>query len=519
MQYIERVKNARFLPALLALLKFALGYLLASRAYELHRDEYLYLDYGRHLAWGYLEVPPLTALQSWVTLALGGSWFWVKFWPLLWGSLTVYVVARAVQRLGGGPWAVALAGLSYLLGAYARLNFLFQPNSFEVLAFTAMCYWLICYVQKPAPRWLYAIGAMLGLSLLNKYSALFFIAALVVAVVLTPLRRVLLTRAFWLAAGLALLLWLPNLSWQIGHGLPFLHHMQLLHDSQLVNVTVAGFWKSQLVMNLSAVWIWVAGLLALLLRPAWRPYRVVGLVYVGALLLLTLLHGKDYYALAYYPILLAAGAAWWEQWLQTQPRLARIMRPVLLLLPMLLALRVLPLLFTIEPPTGMLALGQRYQKLGVLRWEDGRDHALPQDYADMLGWRELATKTRAAYAALPPDARGRTLILAGNYGQAGAINYYNRRHPMPPANSFNGSYLFWQPTAPPAGWKYILLIDDEPKPGLAAHFRTFRQVGEMRNPYAREQGTVILLGIHPDAAILAFARQQHRRELAAWGQF
>ncbi|MFD2785588.1 ArnT family glycosyltransferase [Hymenobacter rubripertinctus] len=508
------MKSPRVLPLLLALVKFVSGYLLSSPAYELHRDEYLYLNYGRHLAWGYLEVPPLTALQSWVTLALGGDWFWVKFWPLLWGSLTVYVVGRAVQRLGGGPWAVALAGLSYLLGAYARLNFLFQPNSFEVLAFTVVCYWLICYQQQPAPRWLYAIGAVLGLALLNKYSALFFILALVGALLLTQ-RRILATRAFWGGAALALLLWLPNLAWQISHGLPVRHHMALLHDTQLVNVSVGGFWQSQLVMNLPSLWVWVAGLVALLRS----PYRVVGLVYAGGLLLLTLLHGKDYYALGYYPILLAAGAAWWEQWLQARPRLGRVMRPALLLLPVLLSLRVLPLLFTLEPPARMLALGARFEKLGVLRWEDGRNHPLPQDYADMLGWRELADKTWTAYQGLPAAARGRTLILTANYGQAGAINYYNRHRALPPANSFNGSYLFWQPVAPAQGWQYILLIDDEPDADLAHHFQSLRRVGEVRNAYARERGTVILLGIHPDVILRNYARQEHQRQLAEWGQF
>ncbi|SET55742.1 glycosyltransferase family 39 protein [Hymenobacter actinosclerus] len=513
------MKSFRLLPALLALLRFATGYGLASRAYELHRDEYLYLDYGRHLAWGYLEVPPLTALQSWLTLALGGNWFWVKFWPLLWGSLTIYLVGRAVQRLGGGPWAVALAGLSYLLGAYARLNFLFQPNSFEVLAFTAVGYWLICYVQQPAPRWLYAIGAMLGLALLNKYSALFYIAALVAALLLTPLRRVLATRPFWLAVGLALLLWLPNLAWQIGHGLPVRHHMALLRESQLVHVSVAGFWQSQAIMNVLSLWVWVPGLLALLLSWRLQPYRALGLVYVAGLLLLTLLHGKDYYALGYYPLLLAAGAAWWQQWLSSRPRLGQVLRPALLGLPLALSLRILPLLFTTEPPAGMLALGARYQKLGVLRWEDGRDHPLPQDFADMLGWRELAAKTHAAYAALPAAAQGHTFILTDNYGQAGAINYYNRRHDLPPANSFNGSYLFWQPPTPPGGWQYILLVEEEPTPGLEKHFQTLQTVGEVRNPYARERGTRIRLGFQPDTAILAYTARRHRRELAAWGQF
>ncbi|WP_426490863.1 glycosyltransferase family 39 protein [Hymenobacter sp. 102] len=511
------MKPARFLPLLLALLKFTTSIVLASQEYELHRDEYLYLNYGHHLAWGYLEVPPLMALQSWLTLALGGSWFWVKFWPVLWGSLTVYTVARAAQRLGGGRWAVAVAGICYLVGAYTRLNFLFQPNSFEVLAFTAVSYLLIRYRQDGRPRWWLAIGALLGLALLNKYSALFFIAALGLALLLTPLRRVLLTRAFWLGAGLGLLLWLPNLVWQLRHGIPFLHHMALLRATQLVNVSGADFWKDQLLMNLPGLWVWTAGLVALLAGPL-RQYRVVGLTFCGGLLLLTALHGKSYYALGYYPILFAAGGVWWEQRWAQRPAIARLARPVLLLLPLLLCLPLLPLLFTVEPPARMQALGPRYQSTGAFRWEDGRNHALPQDFADMLGWRELADKTWRAYRALQAATRAHTLILAANYGQAGAINYYNRRRPLPAAHSFNGSYLLWQHQMPSLPWHYVLLIDDEPD-NLAAHFSSFCRVGEVQNPYARERGTAILLGIRPDSALVQRIRQEQRQGLAEWGAF
>lgn len=511
------MKPSRLLPLLLALLKFGSSLLLASSSYELHRDEYLYLDYGRHLAWGYLEVPPLTALQSWVTLALGGGWFWVKFWPVLWGSLTVYAVGRAAQRLGGGAWAVALAGVCYLIGAYARLNFLFQPNSFEVFAFTLVCYLLIRYQQEPGPRWWVGIGGVLGLALLNKYSALFFIAALGAALLLTPQRRALATRGLWLGAGLALLLWLPNLLWQLRHGIPFRHHMELLHETQLVNVSVADFWQDQLMINLPGVWVWGAGLLALLVGPL-RTYRVVGLVYCGGLLLLTVLHGKSYYALGYYPVLLAAGAVWWERVLLRLPRAGRVLRPALLVLTLALCLPVLPLLFTLEPPARMQALAGRYRSTGAFRWEDGRNHALPQDFADMLGWQELADKTWAAYQALPAATRARTLVLAANYGQAGALNYYNRNRPMPAAHSFNGSYLFWQNQMPPPPWQYVLLIDDEPD-DLTAHFRSFCRVGEVRNPYARERGTAILLGTTPDSALVQRIRQERRDGLAEWGDF
>ncbi|GAB3238539.1 glycosyltransferase family 39 protein [Hymenobacter seoulensis] len=503
---------------LLALIKFATSYLLASHAYELHRDEYLYLNYGHHLAWGYLEVPPLTALQSWITLALGGGWFWVKFWPILWGSLTIYVVARAVQRMGGGTWAVLLAGVCYLNSAFSRVNFLFQPNSFECFAFTLVCYLLICFQERSAARYLYSVGLVLGLALLNKYTTLFFIAALGVGILATPLRRVLATRAFWGGAGLALLLWLPNLVWQLTHDIPFLHHMQLLQESQLVNVSVGDFWKDQMLMCFPTLLVWLAGIGALLLSQRLRPYQAVGIVYCTGLLILTVLHGKSYYALGYYPILFAAGAVWWEHQLQRVPRVAAVLRPVFLVVPFLASIPVLPFLFTLYSPGRMVELGKKYRDLGLLRWEDGRDHPLPQDYADMQGWQEMADKTWQAYQSLPAATRAHTLILTANYGQAGAINYFNRSRPMPSAQSFNGSYLFWFPAAAVQTWQHILIIDDEPD-DLQAHFQEFCRFDEVRNPYAREQGTAIVRCSGPDAAIRRQITQEHQEALAEWGDF
>ncbi|SHL10693.1 glycosyltransferase family 39 protein [Hymenobacter psychrotolerans] len=509
------MKPSRLLPPLFALLKFVSGYVLASRAYELHRDEYLYLDYGQQLAWGYLELPPLTALQSWLTLALGGSWFWVKFWPGLWGSLTVLLLGRLVLKLGGKGWAVALASIGYMVAAYARLNFLFQPNSFEVLAFTAGSYALVRHFQTGRPRYLYALGVVLGLSLLNKYTTFFYGAAVLAGLLLTPQRRLLASRHLWGAAGLVLLLWLPNLLWQVAHGVPFRHHMALLHDTQLVHVSVADFWQDQLLMCLPVVWVWVPGLLALLFYGPFRPYRAVGWLYVAGLLLLTVLHGKSYYSLGYYPVLLSFGALWLEQWLEKRRR-RNVLRPALLALPVLIMLPLLPFLFTLYPPAAMRMLGPQYRGLGVLRWEDGVDHVLPQDFADMLGWQELADKVWQAYQALPAATRAHTLIKCDNYGQAGAINYYNRHRRMPRAHSFNGSYLFWFPVRPVQPFHYLLLVEDDQPSGVAAHSRSLRQVGEVLNPFARERGTAIFVVAAPDSVLMSRIYREHRVALSRW---
>ncbi len=517
----------RLLPLLFALVKFASGYLLLSPAYDLHRDEYLYLDQGRHPAWGYLEVPPLTAAQAWLSNAAGGDLWAVHFWPYLWGAATVYLVVRLAQRLGGGGFAQALAGTCYLGTAFARLNLLFQPNSFEVFGFVFCLYWLVCFLQEERPRYLYWLGMGLGLGLLNKYTTLFFGAALGGALLLTPARRVLRNRHFWGGLGLALLLWAPNLAWQLRHGVPFMHHMQLLHDNQLVHVEAASFWKAQLLLCVAAVWVWVPGLGALLLGRPFRPYRALGWVPVLGVGLLAALHGKDYYTLGYYPVLFAFGAVWWETRLQRLGSQLRrsdsrlwlfpwqaVLQPALVALPLLVLGLVLPFVYPVAGPAEVLALRPRFAALGLYRWEDGRDHALPQDYADMRGWRELADKTWAAYQALPDSVRARTLIKCDNYGQAGAINYYNRRRAMPPAQSNNGSYLFWWPA--PRPYRAIVVVDDAPHPELAASFAAYGPVGALEDPYARERGALVIVGRGPSRAIQARVRREQQAELAAW---
>jgi len=503
------------LPLLCALLKFISGLLLAGYGtYELHRDEYLYLDYGHHLAWGYIEVPPLTALQSWVTLALGGGFFWVKFWPLLWGALTIYVVVRLARRLGGGPWAQVLAGVCYLTTAYGRLNLLFQPNAFEVFSFTLGLYLLVRHAQPDGqPRHLYWLGLLLGLGVLNKYTTFFFGAA-VLAALLATAPHAFGRRPIWLAAGIALLVAAPTLGWQVAHGLPFRHHMALLHAQQLVHVTAGGFWKEQLLLCFAAALVWVPGLWAALRGRPTPAARVVGLVYVVGLLIITLLHGKGYYGLGYYPALFAVGAVWWQAQLAYWPRL----RVALLAVPVLLWAPIVRDIFPILSPAAMARLGQQpvHQKLGLNRWEDGEIHPLPQDFADMLGWQELADKTWLAYRALPDSTRARTLIKCDSYGQAGAINYYNRARPMPAATSFNGSYLYWFPQWPARPYRHLLLVGEGHPTELVPYFQKFRKVGEVAHPYAVEHGTTIYLGTGPSPALLARAAAERREELAAW---
>ena len=228
------------------------------------------------------------------------------------------------------------------------------------------------------------------------------------------------------------------------------------------------------------------------------------------------LHGKAYYTLGYYPVLFSFGAWWWEARLAglRWPRVAAVLRPALVALPLLLLAPLLPFIYPVRPPAAMLGLRARYASLGLYTWEDGREHPLPQDYADMRGWRELADKTWAAYQSLPAAVRAHTLIKCANYGQASAINYYNRHRALPPAQSFNGSFLYWFPVR--TDWQAVLIIDDELHPELAAYFASYREVGAVTDSSAREHGTRIILGRGPEAALTARVNGEWRDELAQW---
>ena len=95
-------------------LKFLLQFLLLSSVYELQRDEFLHLDQANHLAWGYLSVPPLTSWTSYIIQLLGNSIFWIKFFPALYGALTIFIVWKAIEDLNGNLFALILGGTSLI---------------------------------------------------------------------------------------------------------------------------------------------------------------------------------------------------------------------------------------------------------------------------------------------------------------------------------------------------------------------------------------------------------------------
>jgi hypothetical protein len=214
-----------------------------------------------------------------------------------------------------------------------------------------------------------------------------------------------------------------------------------LQEEQLKYNSTVGFIISQLLMNFPCVFIWIAGLF-FVYRSQTRSYRTFGWAYFFVIILLIVLRGKDYYALGAYPVLFAFGAVNLEQ--ITSVRL-RWMRYAMMTFSIAFGLFGFPLILPVAKPE---ALAKYYEATGMsktFKWEDQKLHPLPQDFGDMIGWKELAEKTGAVYNNLPTEERAKTFVYCRGYFTAGALNYYRKDAGLPEVYSDNASFLFWMP--------------------------------------------------------------------------
>lgn len=487
------MKQRNWIILLLVLVKFALPFFLQSSVYEPHRDEFLYLAEAHHMAWGFMEVPPLLSVFAWLTNFFGGSMFWIKFWPSLFGALTYLVVARIVLSLGGKAFALLLAFLPFITGAYLRVHFLFQANFLEIFFWTMIAYSLIRYVQTNENKWLYIFGLCAAFGMLSKYSVAFFIVSCLIGLLLTSQRKIFANKHLYIAALLAILVFLPNILWQYYYHFPLVYHMRELQKNQLQYVSPVGFLTDQLLMNFPCVFVWIVGLCWAFFSPRAKIYRFIGWAYVFVIVLLLVGSGKNYYSLGVYPVLFAFGAYSLERF--TALRL-RILRYVFIVVILFLGYLFVPLLLPILPPEKLAAFYQKknMSKTGLLRWEDLKDHPLPQDFADMLSWKEMATKTAKAYNSLDSNEKKNTIIFCDNYGEAGAVNYYGKKWNLPIAYSDNASFLYWIPGS--LHFENLILVTDdlqEMQHPFIKNFSSAIAVDSVTNMYAREKGSLIIV--------------------------
>jgi hypothetical protein len=476
-----------------------LVHLLTATNYGLQRDAYLYLAQSGHLDWGYFSTPPLLAFMIRVhTFIWGDSLLAIRLLPALAGCTGIFLVGWLIRQLKGG-WFAQVTGLTaYLLSpAFLRPAVLLQPVIFNHLFWLLAVVVVFRMIKRQDPRHILWMIPVIGLGWLNKYSIVFYGTALLASLIISRNRKLLWNHYLPLALAGGLLVILPNLIWQHQHHWPVITHMRELQEQQLGNVRPVDFIASQIFMHLPAVPVWLGGLIWLVYNREHRRYRVFAWAFALTLLLIILLRGKFYYTIAAYTILVTFGGIAWERWSR---RSHWLLGAAGLAMVIVTGVMALPFSLPVYPPEKMAAYGREQIERGfeaIFKWEDGRVHPLPQDYADMVGWEELGTMVWEFYDSLPEQVRSSTLVYGENYGHAGALRYHRPDPSYPEPYSFSDAFMQWAPRNPCA--RHVIYAGYSDR--LPSYFRELKLVGKVENPWFREQGLPVHFGSHPTSKL------------------
>ncbi len=436
--------HATGLLLLLALATTALHFATIGN-YGYFRDELYYLACSDHLAWGYVDHPPLSiAVLAATRTLLGDSLFAIRLPVVLVGAAMVVLTGWLARELGGGRFAQVLAALAFVfMPAALGMATFYSMNALDLLFWLGAVYVLVRIINTGETRLWLAFGAVTGLGMLNKISVGFLVFGVLVGLVLSRQRRLLLSIWFWLAGAVAGLLFLPHVIWQMANGFPTLEFMRNAGALKIQPMSAVAYVGAQIFYTSpGAVPVWVGGLVYLLFARAAGAYRALGIAYLAILTLLIVQHGKAYYLAPAYPMLFAAGGVAWER--LSARRGWRWLRPVVVGLVIVVGLVVVPLAVPILPPASVI----RYASaIGVEAPQEERQQrvALPQHFADRFGWENMVATVARVYQALPPEDRARAVIVGGNYGEAGAVDFFGRQYGLPHALSGHNNYWLWGP--------------------------------------------------------------------------
>jgi hypothetical protein len=463
-----------------------------NRRYGYFRDEFDYLSCGDHLAWGYVDQPPLVPfLARMFRVIFGDSLPSIRLLPALASSLLIVQTAAIARELGGRTFALILSAAAvFAAPQYLSNGSLLTTNCLEPLLWMGCAYFLILAIKRNEARYWLWFGVIAGIGLEEKYTIGLFVLAVVIGLLLTEQRSAFLTKWLWLGGLAAFLIFLPNLLWNWHNDWPF---AQLMHNIRAEGRDVvlgpfSYFSQQMLLVNPFATPIWLAGLFALLLWPRLRPYRVLGWSYLICYGALFALHGKNYYLAPIYPMLLAAGAAVIEAGLDC-PALARPrlqwLRPVIIAAVVASGLCLLPITVPVFSPEDFLGYMKRLPfKLPVMEHSHERA-TLPQWYADQFGWKEIEEEAALAWKQIPVSERADCAIFAQDYGQAGAVDFFGRTDRLPPALSGDRTYFLWGPRQYSGN---CMVIVDDSREKLEKLFEQVEYVGTSAdNPWALEK--------------------------------
>jgi Dolichyl-phosphate-mannose-protein mannosyltransferase len=414
----------------------ALLHLLTNNRYGFHRDELQFLSDALHLDWGFVAYPPFTPFVEHIGLSLFGlSMVGLRLFAVLAQATVIVVAGLMAKELGGARLSQVTAALAVAFSPLPLFSGTeFQYTSFDLLWWVLIAYFTVRLLKSENPRWWLAIGAAVGFGLLTKYSIVFYIAGILLGVVLTPARRFLRSGWFWAGIALALLIFLPNFLWLVRHDFISYRFLQHIHARDVGEGRAAGFLKGQFLIcaNLAAAPLWFAGLIGFLRN---RRYRMIAFMYLVPLAIFYFAKGRHYYMAPAYPMLLAMGSVLAERWLTSLPLWGR--RTVQVAYFTAFAFVSAYICAVILPIASS----------GPLK-EFALEHN--SDLREEIGWNELVHTVAQIRDSLPPDEQAHLGITTANYGEYGAIDILGRAYGLPePIGTTNSEWLRGYPTPAP----------------------------------------------------------------------
>lgn len=395
--------------------------------YGFHRDELATLDDARHLAWGYVAYPPVTPFFGRISLLLfGTSLAGFRFFASLAQALALLVTGLMAKELGGRRAAQLLAvaaGLPFCLGGGAVMQYV----SFDYLSWVLTAYFILRLLNSEDPRWWLAVGGSVGLGMMSKYSMVFLISGILVGLFVTDARRYLRSRWLWYGVALSLLIFLPNLIWLARHHFITLDFLTHIHARDIRLGRTKNFLPDQLKITMFGFPLAMLGLYFCLLTKTGRGFRLLGWMFLVPFILFVIAKGRGYYMGAGYPMLYAAGSVYFEKFLVSLRHTWRAL------------LRALFWTAVLADAAIASIVTLRVFPVGTPAWHWA--NKINDDLQEEVGWPELARTAAQIRDQLPPDDRAHLAILAGNYGEAGALNLYGGQYHLP--RTISGINSFW----------------------------------------------------------------------------
>ena len=420
--------------------------LILSPRYGPHRDEMYFMTAGQHLAWGYVDQPAFTPLLARVVSEIFGNA--LVGWRLpsaVAAGVAVLLTGLLARRMGGDRPAQLLAAAAMAVSAILLiLGHMLSTATFDLLFWTLISFLVVRQLQGADPRGWLLVGLVTGIALHNKTLVAALVAAVLIGLLAVGPRTVLRSVWLWAGAGLALLVWLPNLLWQADHGWPQLTLARAIAGGSSGSSQPWWLFLPMQLVLVSPVLVamWLPGLVRLWRATELRPVRCFAVAYVLLALVFLVSGGKPYYLAGLYPVLLAAGAPAVVGWLRKRAGARGWVVGGLGLSLLVNAVLMLPVL-----PVRALAVTPIVD--------------INYDAGETVGWPAFAATVADVYATLPPAERARAVVVTQNYGQAGAIDRYGSALGLPRAYSGHNAYFDWGPP-PDNGGPVVVVGFSEP---------------------------------------------------------